>query len=47
MDKKSKFLIRFFVLMMILTIVASYYRFFVIRDYDIVRLETIDTTQSE
>lgn len=40
MDKKSKLVISFFVIMIVLTVFVSYYRFFVIKDYEIIPLET-------
>lgn len=40
MDKKSKILIRLFILLILLTIVATYYRSFVSKDYEVIPLVT-------
>lgn len=39
MDKKSKFLIRLFIFLILLTVVATYYRSFVTKDYLVIPLE--------
>ncbi len=36
MDKKSKLLITFFILLILLSISASYYRVFVQKDYEVI-----------